>query len=216
MKTFAWCCAVTSLRWTFDLYFPGRCLAHLRVEKTLKYFVRFNQETGWDTATHPEAPAGVYKWSLLEAHTVNNTLHSHTWMAHSHTRCLCQSPSGRRSSRLAQLLLLCQPELIEPQAERSSAAHISTAQHAKLSEGEQMQHESWITKDSALLFWRELCFFRVIRDTNHSLDNMLSYLSTVLCPPMGWFHSHWVIIVFMIKGIKMMIRALFSFSPQCL
>lgn len=51
------------------------------------------------------------------------------------------------SSRLAELLLLCQPELIEPQAELTSLAHTGTAWHAKLSSGEQ------IARDRALVFW---------------------------------------------------------------
>lgn len=57
------------------------------------------------------------------------------------------------SSRLAELLLLCQPELIEPQAELTSLAHTGTARHAKLSSGKQMQRESRIARDRALVFW---------------------------------------------------------------
>lgn len=65
--------------------------------------------------------------SLCCRHTHTHT-HARRVMAH------CQSRSAKRhSSRLAELLLLRRPELIEPQAEPSSAAHISVTRHAKLS-----------------------------------------------------------------------------------
>lgn len=78
---------------------------------------------------------------------------------HAHTRslavtALCQSaPSGSLCSRLAALLLLCQPELMEPGAEpkqpRSRRRCIGTRSSHKVKR--QMQRESWISRDSLVL-----------------------------------------------------------------
>lgn len=76
---------------------------------------------------------------------------------HTHTlavTALCQSaPSGSLCSRLAALLLLCQPELMEPGAEpkqpRSRRRCIGTRSSHKVKR--QMQRESWISRDSLVL-----------------------------------------------------------------
>lgn len=52
--------------------------------------------------------------------------HTHKVTAHRQS-----APSKSLRSRLAELLLLCQPELIEPQAGLSSPAHIRTASARK-------------------------------------------------------------------------------------
>lgn len=78
------------------------------------------------TRSHPGASAD--KTFVVDAHT-NTRAHTNPQSDGS----LSLTLGERHSSRLAELLLLRQPELIEPQAKLSSAAHISITRHAKLS-----------------------------------------------------------------------------------